>query len=743
MTTKTFPIQGIHCASCVNRIESSLKKVDGVEDAVVNLAAEKATVTYDPTQVTNGDPLKAVGEAGYKALLSDDDDSAETLESDGKEKALTELRRKLFVSLGVGILLFWATFPGLMKTAPAFLHNGWIQLILATPIQFWAGGDFYRSTLAGLKHRAANMDTLVSIGTSVAYVYSVFVVLFPATVESIGVDSMPYFDASVVIIAFILLGRYLEDKAKRGTSAAIKKLLNLQPKTARIVRDGTDVDLPIEQVMVGDIIRVRPGEKVAVDGEVTEGESSVDESMVTGESIPVDKSSGSRVIGATINKTGSFLFKATRVGKETMLSQIIELVERAQGSKAPMQRLADVVSSYFVPIVLMLSVATFVIWYDFGPSPALLYALINSVAVLIIACPCAMGLATPTAVMVATGRGAELGILIRNAEALETAYKVDTIVFDKTGTLTHGKPEVTDLVSSSNFSERELLQYAASLEQGSEHSLAESIVRRSSTDTVTLLTATDFKAIAGHGVTGVVKGKKVLLGNRRLMSSNGVNYSSFGEQVESLEQQGKTAMLVAVEGEVAGLIAVADTIKETAKATIESLKQMGIRSIMITGDNRRAAEFVAKQLSIETVLAEVLPAEKESEIRKIQGSGRIVAMVGDGINDAPALATADLGIAMGSGTDVAMEAADITLMHRDLNLVPTAIKLSKRTMRTMKMNLVWAFGYNVILIPVAMGVLYPFSKILLNPMLASAAMALSSIFVVVNSLRLRGASLKS
>lgn len=732
--TITFAIEGMHCASCVKRIEDSLHSVTGVAQATVNLASGKATVELDSITGTTEHLAQAVAQAGYNAHFEEANQQAST-SREGQANAI--LKIKMLFSLVVGSLLLWATFPGLMDTAPMLFHNGWVQLLLATPVQFWAGLDFYISTYAGLRNRAANMDTLVALGTSVAYSYSLFVVFSPEVVERVDIDSMPYFDASVVIIAFILLGRYLEDKAKRGTSAAIKKLVSLQAKTGRVIRNGKEEDIPISEILVGDMVRVRPGEKIAVDGEVIEGESSVDESMVTGESIPVDKSPGNRVIGATINKTGSFLFKATRVGKETMLSQIITLVEQAQGSKAPIQRLADVVSSYFVPIVLMLAVVTFVIWYDFGPPPVFLLAMVNAVAVLIIACPCAMGLATPTAIMVSTGKGAEHGILIRNAEALETAHKIDTVIFDKTGTLTNGTPEVTDIIPCSNFTAREVLQYSASLEQGSEHSLAESIVRRADKDGVLLQPASDFKTIAGHGIEGVINSKKVLLGNRRLLSLHKLDYSSLEASLTSLENDGKTTMVLTIDGTLTGIIVLADTIKETAKEAVETLHQMGIESMMITGDNQRVAQAVARKLGIPIVLAEVLPAEKEAEVRKAKMRGKTVAMVGDGINDAPALAAADLGIAMGSGTDVAMEASDITLMHKDLCLVPLSIELSKRTMRTVKMNLIWAFGYNILLIPVAMGVLYPFFKVLLNPMLASAAMAFSSFFVVLNSLFLK------
>ena len=736
MQTETFAVQGLHCASCVATIEGALKGLSGVSDAVVNLASEKATVTFDPA-LTGAPAIKAaVAKVGYS--ISSPADAAQSSEVDGdKKRAMRELRVKLTASAVIGALLFWATFPGLMETAPMVLHNGWVQLSLATPIQFWAGYGFYRSAIAGLRNRAANMDTLVAMGTTVAYIYSVFVVLFPELVQRVGIDPMPYFDASVIIIAFILLGRLLEDRAKQGTSEAMRKLLSLQAKTARVIRDNAEVDVSIDTVVLGDLIRVRPGEKIPVDGEVVEGDSTVDESMVTGESMPIEKGPGGKVIGATINKTGSFVFKATRVGKETMLSQIVALVEQAQGSKAPIQRLADRVSGYFVPIVLMLAIITFVLWYDYGPSPAILFAMVNSVAVLIIACPCAMGLATPTAVMVASGKGAENGILVRNAEALEAAHKVGVVVFDKTGTLTNGTPEVTDVISFADYSRPKLLEFAASLEQGSEHSLAESIVKCAKAENVTLTAVVDFKAISGQGVSGQVNGRAVLLGNRRLMLSQGVDTAPVVSKLETLEKSGKTAMFIAVDGKPAGVIAVADTVRDSALSAVSRLTELGIETWMITGDNKRAAEGVAKSLGIKNVLAEVLPADKESEVRKIQKHGRIVAMIGDGVNDAPALAAADLGIAMGSGTDVAMEAADITLMHRDLMLVPMAIYLSKRTIRTMRMNLIWAFGYNIVLIPVAMGVMYPFTRMLLSPMLASAAMALSSIFVVVNSLLLK------
>ena len=641
------------------------------------------------------------------------------------------------VSLFLGGLILWGSFPGLMNTSPKILQNFLIQLLLATPVQFWAGWGFYRATILALKHRTANMDTLVAIGTTVAYGYSAFIALFPNAMASIGIEAAPYFDVATIIIGLILLGRYFEMKAKAGTSEAIKKLIGMQAKTARVIKNDKEIDVPITEVIIGDIIRVRPGEKIPVDGIMVEGESSIDESMVTGESIPVDKAKNDTVVGATINKTGTFTFKATKVGQETMLAQIIALVQEAQGSKAPIQRLADLVSSYFVPAVLMLAIATFVVWYDFGAPPALTFALLNMVAVLIIACPCAMGLATPTAIMVGTGKGAERGILIRDAESLETAHKINTIIFDKTGTLTKGKPEVTDVIPVDAISKDELLTLAGSIEKGSEHSLAEAIVKYAQEKNLVLGKVDKFQAIIGHGVEGIINGKRIIFGNNRLMDKEKIDIISASNQISTMENNGKTVMMLAVDGNLSGLIAVADVIKESAKGGLEALQKLGIEVVMITGDNQRTADAIGKILGIKRILAEVLPDQKESEVRKIQAEGKVVAMVGDGINDAPALAAADVGIAMGSGTDVAIEAADITLINKDLTSVAAAIVLSKKTMRTIKQNLFWAFGYNIILIPVAMGILYPFFGILLNPIFASVAMASSSISVVSNSLLLK------
>lgn len=726
---QTFPIKGMHCASCVRVLEKSLSRVDGVSECVVNLATETASVVYDQKKVTDADLASAVANVGYKAGINEEL-KTEDERSKEKKQELRNLRNKVFVALGLGSLIVWGSFPGLMEFSPNILRNFWVQLILAFPVQFWAGLTFYQATIPALRHRTANMDTLVAIGTSVAFSYSAFVTIFPQLLESIGIKPEPYFDVSTIIIGLILLGRYFEAKAKAGTSEAIKKLIGLQAKTARVLRSGKEMDIPIDQVIIGDIIRVRPGEKIPVDGEIIEGVSSIDESMITGESIPVDKSKGDVIVGATINKTGTFLYKATKVGADTMLSQIIKLVTEAQASKAPIQRLVDLISSYFVPLVLMLAILTFMVWYIFGPAPSFLFAMLNMVAVLIIACPCAMGLATPTAIMVGVGKGAEQGILIKDAESLETAHKINTVVFDKTGTLTNGKPVVTDIVG-------DVLQLAASLEKGSEHSLAEAIVKKGETEGVEFIKVKEFKAIAGHGVEGLVDRKRVVLGNRRLMEKEKIKLKE--QDVERLENEGKTVMMLGVDGKLAGLIAVADTLKESAKEGVRKLQSMGIEVVMITGDNLRTANAIARKVGIERVLAEVLPDEKEKEVRKIQTEGKKVAMVGDGINDAPALAVADIGIAMGTGTDVAIESAGITLINKDLTSVGSAIVLSKKTMKTIKLNLFWAFGYNIILIPVAMGVLYPFYGILLNPIFASAAMALSSISVVGNSLLLKKA----
>ena len=738
MDKKTILIKGMHCASCVNVLERSLKKVDGVSDAIVNLATEKATISFDPEKVNEKKLASAIQSVGYEMVLEDENMHYDHMAMLKKEE-FKNLRNKVMVSLFLGGLIVWGSFPGLTATSPEILQNFFVQFLLSLPVQFWAGLEFYKATIPALRHRTANMDTLVSLGTTAAFLYSSVITFFPKLISSTGIEVMPYFDVSTIIIALILLGRLLEQRAKMGTSDAIKKLMGLSPKTARVVRNGKEIDIPIEEVLIGDTIRVRPGEKIPVDGVVLEGESSVDESMITGESIPVAKMQKDLVIGATINKNGSFLYKAMKVGSETMLSQIIKLVSDAQGSKAPIQRIADLISSYFVPIVIMLSIATFVVWYDFGTSNTLTFAILSLVSVLIIACPCAMGLATPTAVMVGTGKGAQSGILIKDAKSLEIAHKINTVVFDKTGTLTKGKPEVTDIVleKDSKLKPKDLLTLAASLEKVSEHPLAQAILQKAEDEKIQLKSVKEFKAVSGHGIEGIIDKDKIFFGNKRLMEKEKIEIKSLLKEIEKLEKEGKTVMILAVNKSVNGIIAVLDTIKDNAKEGINNLLKMGIEVIMITGDNKKTAEAIAKSLGIKEVLAEVLPQDKETEIKKIQMTGKIVAMVGDGINDAPALATSDVGIAMGSGTDIAIETSDITLINKDLRSVSWAINLSKKTMRTIKMNLFWAFGYNIILIPVAMGVLYPFLHILLNPIFASAAMALSSISVVTNSLALK------
>lgn len=749
---KTFSIKGMHCASCVRVVERALSKIEGVNNATVNLVTKQAMVAYDPGKVTDEQLRSAVAQVGYQATVTEEMMGQE-LEKTEKQQELKELKSKVVFSLILGGLIVWGSL-GLLDITPAILRSFWVQLVLATPVQFWAGWGFYQATLPALRHRIANMDTLVAIGTSAAYLYSATVTIFPQIIQRLGVEPLPYFDVSTIIIGLILLGRYLEAKAKAGTSEAIKKLIGLQAKTARVMRGGEEIDIPIEQVVIGDIIRVRPGEKIPTDGEIIEGQSSVDESMVTGESMPIDKQIGDKVIGSTINKTGSFLIKAEKVGQETMLARIIQLVQEAQASKAPIQNLVDMVTSYFVPVVIILAIATFVIWYNFGPSPVFLFALLNFIAVLIIACPCAMGLATPTAVVVGIGRGAEQGILIKDAQSLEIAHKINAIIFDKTGTVTLGKPKVTNFLLMENLSgvqkslswrlpkgfdmKSYILSLIVSLEKHSEHSLSEAIVEFGKGQKVRESRVEKFRAVAGKGVTGTIDGKKVVIGTKGLMEEEKVmRCAELEKSAKNLLEEAKTLAFVGVEGKNVALLAIADTIKETAKEAVDNLKKMGIQSILLTGDHEKVGQVVGRKVGIDRVFAQVLPDQKEQIVKQIQSEGKIVAMVGDGINDAPALASANVGIAMGTGTDVAIESAGVTLINKDLRSVIWAIELSKKTMRTIKLNLFWAFGYNVILIPVAMGALYPFFNILLNPIFASAAMALSSVSVVTNSLLLK------
>ncbi len=733
-----IPISGMHCAACAANIERALRRVDGVIDAQVNFATEKATVEYFPSHVEIATLRKAIQEAGYEPLALEGDGEVDR-EQEAKAAEIRALKQKFLVSLVLSIPIALGSMGNMLPgvSLSSWLHNPVVLFLLATPVQFWVGWQFYQGFWAALKHKTADMNTLIAIGTSAAYFYSVAMTFTPDYFAGLGIASHVYYETAVIIITLIILGRLLEARARGQTSEAIRKLMGLRAKTARVIRDGQEMDVPVETVEIGDIIVVRPGEKIPVDGRVLEGYSTIDESMLTGESIPVDKGPGDEVFGATINKTGSFKFQATRVGKETMLAQIIKLVEEAQGSKAPIQRLADYVASIFVPTVIGISLLTFAVWALFGPEPSLTFALLNFVAVLIIACPCALGLATPTAIMVGTGKGAEYGVLFKNSESLETAHKLQAIILDKTGTLTQGEPVVTDIITHNGFTESEVLRLAASAERGSEHPLGEAIVQKAQTEGIALEEAEDFAAIPGHGVRATVAARTILIGNQKLMQDEGISFGKLVEAAEKLAQEGKTPMYVAVHGRGAGIIAVADTLKPHSREAVDALHALGLEVLMITGDNRQTAEAIGKQLGIDRVLAEVLPEEKAQRVRELQEEGKCVAMVGDGINDAPALAQADVGIAIGTGTDVAMEAADITLITGDVRGVVTAIQLSRRTIRIIKQNLFWAFIYNILGIPVAAGILYPFLGVLLNPIFAAVAMAMSSVSVVTNSLRLR------
>ena len=746
----TLGVTGMTCASCVGRVERALEKVPGVLEASVNLANERATIEYLAGEVTPRDLEEAVEGSGYRVVREE-----EASVEDTREREYKKLKADFFLAAVLTALILVGSLPmmlGLEPPIPMMWLNP-VLLVLATPVQFWAGRRFYRGAWGALKHGQANMNTLVVMGTSAAYLYSAVAALAPGLFAAGRADV--YFDTSALIVTLILLGRLLEARAKGRTNEAIKKLAGLQAKTARVVRGqdpGEEVDVPVEDVRVGDVVVVRPGEKVPVDGRVLSGESAVDESVITGESIPVTKREGDEVIGATINASGSFRFKATKVGEDTALYQIMRMVEEAQGSKAPIQRLADRISAVFVPAVIGVAVATFAVWLLFGPEPALTFALLNTVAVLIIACPCAMGLATPTSIMVGTGKGAEAGILIKGGEALEGAHKLDTVVLDKTGTLTRGRPELTNVVIGNGTREEELLRLVASAERGSEHPLGEAIVRGAKHRGLPLAEADAFEAVSGGGIRARVEGREILAGNERFLSETGVPEDGLAPKGEELAREGKTPVFVAVDGEPAGLLAVADVVREESREAIGRLHDMGIEVAMLTGDNRRTAETIAWQVGVDRVVAEVRPEDKAAEVKRLQAEGKKVGMVGDGINDAPALAQADVGIAIGTGTDVAMEAADLTLISGDVRGVARAIGLSKATVRNIKQNLFWAFAYNVALIPVAAGVLYPlFSDgsvpgILgpvigeygfLNPVLAAAAMALSSVTVLSNALRLR------
>ncbi len=745
MENTTLKLRGMSCASCASSIEDAINSVPGVNECIVNFGAEQATVKYDPRRTDLEAIQEAVDAAGYSAyplqeqnLMAGEDDA----EKRHRLRESRDLMRKVAVGGIISTVLVIGSLPmmtGLhLPFIPAWLHNPWIQLILTTPVQFWCGYSFYINGWKALKRHAATMDTLISLGTSAAYFYSLFPTLFPSFFINQGLTPDVYYETAAVVITLILLGKLFENRAKGQTSEAIRKLIGLQAKTARLIRNGQEVDVPIEEVIIGDVILVRPGEKISVDGEVIEGASTIDEGMVTGESLPVKKQPGDEVIGATINKTGSFKFRATRVGSDTVLAQIVQLVQQAQGSKAPIQRLADQVTGWFVPAVIAIAILTFIIWFNFTGNVTL--ALITTVGVLIIACPCALGLATPTSVMVGTGKGAENGILIKGAESLELAHKIQTIVLDKTGTITQGKPTVTDFVTvngTANGNEMRLVQLTASVERNSEHPLAEAVVRYAQSQEVALADVKEFEAITGSGVQGIVSGHLVQIGTQRWMSELGIDTQALQQDKERLEYLGKTAIWIAVDEQIQGLMGISDAIKPTSIQAIRALQKLGLEVVMLTGDNRRTAETIAREVGIERVLAEVRPDQKAATVQKLQSEGKIVAMVGDGINDAPALAQADVGMAIGTGTDVAIAASDITLISGDLRSIVTAIQLSRATIRNIRQNLFFAFIYNVAGIPIAAGILFPIFGWLLNPIIAGAAMAFSSVSVVTNALRLR------
>ncbi len=736
-----IPIGGMTCASCARTVEKSIGKLDGVEDVSINYATQRAKVIYDSNKVRLSQIKAAVEKAGYKAL---EIETGKEVDED-KNRRLQEMKvlfRKFVVAAVFTIPLLYIAMghmlgirlPEIIEPMANPLNFAVVQLALTIPVVI-AGYKFYTIGFSRLIRRQPNMDSLIAMGTSAAFIYGVYAVYRIAMGETRFAGEL-YFESAGVIITLILLGKYLEAVTKGKTSEAIKKLMGLAPKTAMVIHNGKEITIPIEEVEIGDVIVVRPGEKIPVDGEVIAGLTSVDESMLTGESIPVEKKPGDKVVGASINKTGSIQFKATRVGSDTALAQIIKLVEDAQGTKAPIAKLADIISGHFVPIVFLIAVASALAWMIGGQPVA--FVLTIFISVLVIACPCALGLATPTAIMVGTGKGAEYGVLIKDGEALETTHKINTIVFDKTGTITEGRPKVTDIVTYKGIDKNFLLQMAASAEKGSEHPLGEAIVKSAEGQGLKTKKVEFFNAIPGHGIEVKIEGKEMLLGNKKLMEDRNIELGDGQKDSNGLAEEGRTPMYIAMDGQLAGIIAVADVVKENSKRAIEILHGMGIEAVMITGDNKRTAQAIARQVGIDRVLAEVLPQDKANEVKKLQDEGRKVAMVGDGINDAPALAQADIGIAIGSGTDVAMESADIVLMRSDLMDVPTAIQLSKQTIRNIKQNLFWAFGYNTVGIPIAAGLLYLFGGPLLNPMIAGGAMAFSSVSVLLNALRLKG-----
>ena len=730
--SKRLYVSDISCAGCVETIEAALKSVPGVDEVQVNFADRTVNVSGDVPADTL---IQAVSKSGYTASIMED-----KTESERENKDLAhykELLKKTVISGIISLVIVAVTMLGLLPDVASFRGQiSWgIVSLLTLFVLTYAGGRFFTGALKSFKNHNANMDTLIAIGTGVAWVYSTFIVLFPDSVSEIA--RHVYFDTATLIITFINLGSALEMRARGKTSEAIKRLIGLQPKTARVLREGSEVDIPIEQVQMDDIVRVRPGEKIPVDGELTEGSSHVDESMLTGEPVPVTKKVGDEVVGGSVNKSGSFLFKATRIGKDTALSQIIDMVRKAQNTKPEIGRLADKVSAIFVPIVLIIAVLTMLAWFNFGPPPQLTYMLVTTMAVLIIACPCALGLATPISVMVGVGKAAEYGVLIRKGDALQKAGQLTIVVLDKTGTITEGKPVVTAIEPSEGWSENELLKIASSVETNSEHPLAEAVVEASKEKNIELISIESFEAVSGHGVRALYQQKTVLLGNRKLMNDNGVNLGSLIESSEKLSKLGQTVIFVSVNGEAVGLLGISDPIKTDSKEAIQRLQESGIKVVMLTGDNRATAETVASLVGVDDFIAEVLPQDKAHEITKLQELGEKVAMVGDGINDAPALAGSDVGFAIGTGTDVAIESADITLMRGSLHGVADAITISKATLRNIKENLVGAFGYNSLAIPIAAGILFPFTGLLLNPIIAGAAMALSSVTVVTNANRLR------
>ncbi|HDR7793583.1 TPA: copper-translocating P-type ATPase [Bacillus luti] len=730
-----FNVSGMTCAACANRVEKRLNKLDGVNKATVNFALESATVDFNPDEVNVNEMKSAITKLGYKLEVKPDEQDAST---DHRLQEIERQKKKFIISFILSFPLLWAMVSHFSFTSfiylPDMLMNPWVQLALATPVQFIIGGQFYVGAYKALRNKSANMDVLVALGTSAAYFYSVYL-----SIQSIGSSEHMtdlYFETSAVLITLIILGKLFEAKAKGRSSEAIKKLMGLQAKTATVVRDGTEMKILIEEVVAGDIVYVKPGEKIPVDGEIVEGKSAIDESMLTGESIPVDKTIGDVVIGSTMNKNGFLKVKATKVGRDTALAQIIKVVEEAQGSKAPIQRVADQISGIFVPVVVGIAIITFVVWMVFVTPGDFGGALEKMIAVLVIACPCALGLATPTSIMAGSGRSAEYGILFKGGEHLEATHRLDTVILDKTGTVTNGKPTLTDVIVADGFNENELLRLVGAAERNSEHPLAEAIVEGIKEKGIDLPNSETFEAIPGFGIESAVEGKQLLIGTRRLMKKFNIDIEEVSKSMEELEREGKTAMLIAIDKEYAGIVAVADTVKDTSKAAIVRLKKMGLDVVMITGDNTQTAGAIAKQVGIDHVIAEVLPEGKAEEVKKLQASGKKVAMVGDGINDAPALATANIGMAIGTGTDVAMEAADITLIRGDLNSIADAIFMSKMTIRNIKQNLFWALAYNALGIPIA-------ALGFLAPWVAGAAMAFSSVSVVLNALRLQRVKLKS